>query len=203
MGEFLSFLGIIAIVAGVIYFFGWIQEKSGVTLVQNNIQRRNLVNADRLSSNMLHLADANLVEKAKQNCIKKGQRLTSGNILIEVSILENEQRIIRKSQGEKRFDLDFPEILKEGEIRAGSSWLKTPSQTELSAAISMIKYERYTKEAFNINSKLSSEIIGGIFKEIASSRNLINAQGLLIKDLNRKEHREIKELLLRKINELE
>jgi hypothetical protein len=98
--------------------------------------------------------------------------------------------------------LDFNEILKEAEIRAGRNWWKTPEQKELSACLNMIKYERYTKEAFALNTKLSNEIIGALFREIISSSNLLDQNGLLKRNLNSKEYREIKELMISRITEL-
>jgi hypothetical protein len=76
MEEIMSFLAAIAAFAGIVYFFGWVQKKSGVTLVQNNFQRNKHEDGERLSSNMLFLKDQKLVENAQANCIKKGERLT-------------------------------------------------------------------------------------------------------------------------------
>lgn len=190
--EILEGIGAILLAFGALYLvnriFYFLQKASGVRLVQNHSQRRNLESLERSQSNSLNKEDPELIRLAKKEASKKGYALTASNISDEVNIIKSKLDIGKSSE-----ELKFEKILKEAEKRAGF-WTTDP--IKISKYVQQVKREWYPKEYYNIDTDLSDFELREIEKEVFKKFYLYDVIQLNSNDFNR-----VKVEIIRSINQ--
>lgn len=189
--EILEGIGAILLIFGALYlvnrifYFG--QKATGVRLVQNHSQRRDLKSLERFQSNSLAKEDPDLIRLASMEASKKGYALTASTISDEVDIIKNKLGIEKSSE-----ELIFEKILKEAEKRAGF-WTTDP--IKISKYVQQVKREWYPKEYYKIDTDLSDFELREIEKKAFKKFYLYD-----VIDLNPTDFKRVKVEIIRNIN---